>query len=124
MSKIKTNRFGNPYGGPWANLDARGKGVYCKVEGREIYHVLSYGTLVAIFNLEDRTVTRCWSGYSATTMRHIEAFCDTILPVRVYFPVPFRKAFWESLEVRQPFCYGKAEVNEFYEMAGLRRRAA
>lgn len=51
----------------------------------------SYGTFVG--RLENGRFIRTWSGYSATTMRHINAFLRT-------FGIPGGgKAWWDSLPV-------------------------
>lgn len=59
------------------------------------YTLLSYGTPVMWFNGTD-TIIRNWSGYSATTMRHVNSFmrfCGTCLG---------GKRWWDSLPVETP----------------------
>lgn len=47
-----------------------------KVKDCEETHFLySYGLMVA--GIEDGLLHRHWGGYSATTMRHINSFCET-----------------------------------------------
>lgn len=51
-------------------------------------YLYSYGTLVARMNKEGK-LTRIWGGYSATTMRHINAFAGR----------PIGKAEWDKMPV-------------------------
>lgn len=51
----------------------------------------SYNTIVA--RIKNGKFERLWSGYSATTMNHINAF------ISLYGIVGGGKAWWESLEV-------------------------
>lgn len=56
-----------------------------------IFELKSYDTIVA--RITNGKFERLWSGYSATTMRHINSFID-------YFGISGGgKAWWESLEV-------------------------
>ena len=56
-----------------------------------IFELRSYNTIVARIN--NGTFERLWSGYSATTMRHINSFIN-------YFGISGGgKSWWESLEV-------------------------
>lgn len=56
-----------------------------------IFELQSYNTIVA--RISNGKFERLWSGYSATTMRHINSFID-------YFGISGGgKAWWESLEV-------------------------
>jgi len=50
-------------------------------------YLYSYGTLVARKN-KDGILTRVWNGYSATTMRHINAFAGR----------PIGKKEWETMK--------------------------
>lgn len=49
-------------------------------------YLYSYGTPVIRRNV-DGTLTRLWSGYSATTQRHIKAFCGMNKAEFVAMPV-------------------------------------
>jgi hypothetical protein len=53
----------------------------------------SYNTIVARLD-SNGTFTKLWSGYSATTMRHINSFFDHFA-----IDAPGGKSWWESLEV-------------------------
>lgn len=51
----------------------------------------SYYTDVASYNTMTKTFVKLWDGYSATTLKHINAFCD-------YLKIPgFNKREWIEL---------------------------
>lgn len=55
--------------------------------------LISYTTPVITVNLETNAITRLWSGYSATTMRHINAFMDML-------SLPYGgKTWWNTLTI-------------------------
>lgn len=60
-------------------------------------YLRSYDTIVCYID-NNGILHRTWSGYSATTMRHINAFCR-------YFNLPYGgKSWWESLDVETLPC--------------------
>ena len=66
-------------------------------ERREcVWACYSYGTLVCSYNSDTREFTRHWSGYSVTTMRHVNAFLARI-------GLSYGgKCWWDSLPVNVP----------------------
>lgn len=61
-----------------------------------IYECYSYNTLVCSYNSDTRQFTRNWYGYSATSMRHINAFMR-------YLGFDLGgKSWWTSLPVNSP----------------------
>lgn len=75
-------------------VDSR-KSFYCKAyaerEGDGVVVCYSYDTPVAA--CVDGKIYRLWYGYSATTMRHVDAFADYFAGVRM------GKREWNALEV-------------------------
>ena len=67
-----------------------GKAVVIEKDNGDI-ELRSYNTIVA--RIRNGVFERLWSGYSATTMRHINSFIDT------YGINGGGKAWWDSLEV-------------------------
>lgn len=54
--------------------------------------LLSYETIVASFDPQTKELKKLWNGYSATTQKHINAFCD-------YCGIEgFNKKEWENLK--------------------------
>lgn len=54
--------------------------------------LLSYETIVASFDPQTKEFKKLWDGYSATTQKHINAFCD-------YCGIEgFNKKEWEELK--------------------------
>lgn len=62
----------------------------------ETVMLFSYNTTVCSYNTTTGDFKRFWSGYSATTMRHVNAFIDTHCPAVRDFG---GKTWWESLVV-------------------------
>jgi len=59
------------------------------------YWLKSYDTVVCTYDEETCEFERTWSGYSVTTMRHVNAFCNL-------FGLPrMSKAEWLRLEAQQ-----------------------
>lgn len=57
-----------------------------------ILQLMSYETIVASFDPATKQFKKNWSGYSPTTMKHINAFCD-------YCKIDgFNKKQWEALK--------------------------
>ena len=54
--------------------------------------LMSYETIVASFNPQTKEFKKLWNGYSATTQKHINAFCD-YCGIRGY-----SKKEWENLK--------------------------
>lgn len=60
--------------------------------------LFSYGTLVCWYDSEEEKLHRIWGGYSATTMKHICAFCYQLNLPRM------GKLQWEQMDVENsPF---------------------
>lgn len=58
--------------------------------------LVSYGTTVCSLDLETRRFVRIWDGYSATTMRHVNAF-------REQYGLPtISKSEWIALPIGIP----------------------
>lgn len=58
------------------------------------YYLKSYATIVASF--KDGTLRRTWGGWSATTARHVVAFCE-------FCGIPaVNKSQWDRMEVVDP----------------------
>ncbi|MBP3631239.1 MAG: hypothetical protein J6J23_07140 [Clostridia bacterium] len=59
------------------------------------FSLQSYSTIVATYNDTTKTLTKCWNGYSRTTMKHIIDF------VRQYTNIPtsttLNKKWWDNL---------------------------
>lgn len=58
-----------------------GKALWCNDEnsdGQLIRRLYSYGTPVIEYNVVTGDVRRLWGGYSATTMRHVNAFMEQL----------------------------------------------
>lgn len=59
------------------------------------FSLQSYNTIVATYNNTTKTITKCWNGYSQTTMKHIIDF------VRQYTNTPhtttLNKKWWDNL---------------------------
>ena len=54
--------------------------------------LLSYDTIVASFDPQTKELKKLWNGYSATTQKHINSFCD-------YCGIKgFNKKEWENLK--------------------------
>lgn len=49
------------------------------IETPEMYYCLSYDTIVCGVDKQTKTFCRYWLGYSATTMRHINAFLYALM---------------------------------------------
>ena len=66
-------------------------------ERREcVWECHSYGTLVCSYNSDKREFTRLWSGYSVTTMRHVNAFLK-------YIGMSYGgKNWWDTIPVNRP----------------------
>lgn len=58
-----------------------------------VYVLHSYGTPVCTYSPNNDTFTRLWSGYSATTLRHVNAFRDAFCGGKL------SKAAWCALPV-------------------------
>ena len=75
-------------------LDSR-KSFYGKAHVIElssgIKYLESYDTIVA--KIEGSTFSRLWSGWSATTGRHVDSFC------KMFLGSGMNKAAWDRLEV-------------------------
>ena len=62
------------------------------IETPDRYQLRSYNTIVCSLDRHTGEFTRHWSGYSATTMRHIISFCK-------HFGIPCGgKNWWNELE--------------------------
>lgn len=62
------------------------------IETENGIYLKSYDTYVAMITLENKVI-RLWSGYSATTMRHVNSF------LYHYNITGGGKAWWDNLEV-------------------------
>lgn len=60
-------------------------------QGRKL--LISYDTVVC--RIENGKFIRMWGGYSATTMRHVNAFCEH------YGIDGFGKSWWDKQEVEK-----------------------
>ena len=73
----------------------------CKVieTGNRMY-LMSYSTLVCYWDINTSSFVRLWWGYSATTMRHINAFMR-----HIGFHKLGGKKWWESLKCCKEYKY-------------------
>lgn len=55
-------------------------------------YLFSYDTIVCTYNANSKVFRRIWNGYSATTMRHVNAFRD------FYGMCPLSKSEWTRLK--------------------------
>lgn len=75
------------------SFHGRAKLIY---SGNDIY-LMSYTTLIAVYNIINDTITPLWIDYSATTIKHINSF------LCLYdFPTVNKKQ-WLSLEYGKPY---------------------
>ena len=70
-----------------------GKAQVIRVKGAT--YLRSYDTIVCAIDDSGKFV-RMWWGYSATTMRHVNAFC------KLYGLPAVNKVYWESLPINKP----------------------
>lgn len=60
------------------------------------HYLVSYNTIVCSYNPNSGAFWRMWNDYSATTMRHVNAF------IKLYELPGGGKAWWNSLPVNFP----------------------
>lgn len=65
--------------------------LFADLTNKELVKIYSYQTLVAI--VKNGKLTRCWEGYSPTTIKHINQILE-----EMYLPKITKKE-WEKLEV-------------------------
>ena len=65
-----------------------------------VYDLLSYDTVVLRWDEDRRELTRLWSEYSATTMRHVNSFLT-----RLGISAPGGKTWWDNLTPYVPLAY-------------------
>lgn len=63
-----------------------------KIENNKVF-LQSYYTEVLMLDLEEKSLYKLWSGYSATTLKHINLLCKMF-----DFPT-FNKKEWEKMKV-------------------------
>ena len=64
----------------------------------------SYETIVASYNFKTGELKRHWSGYSATTMRHVKMFVCYIKDIPYNNRQSFGKKNWDALPVEPLEC--------------------
>ena len=64
------------------------------------YVLRSYETRVLTFNPQTKQIMRTWRGYSATTMRHVNAFMN-MLSAELGTPMTGGKKWWCSLPMNE-----------------------
>lgn len=76
----------------------------------------SYETIVCKIDCQGNVI-RLWSGYSATTMRHVNSFLS-------FYGLPYGgKAYWEKLPIERKTSHSDMTPQQSY-MAMINRRCA
>lgn len=82
-------------------------------ETRDWYFLKSYNTYVCCVKKSDMTIYKIWDDYSATTMRHINAFLT-------YLRCPDGgKRWWDALEYDQPIKLSNILLDFIYEIYNI-----
>lgn len=84
----------------WAVLPVQGANnrAYYRLNGNTI-ELKSYDTIVFSYNTKTGELMRHWSGYSATTLKHVRMFLDWIDGKHYSRNTTFGKANWEAMPV-------------------------